>query len=202
MKTNKAIQTLCSILSDCRTDIDDLAMHSHGDEKYFYAQLRSVAIEHAKSVIREVRHLPVPIPENTGQFIVKKADENKDSKNELRGFNVYMATLQHFFTKLDGFVNADGIPTLVEMCGNEPEKLDRYFMDFPRKRGVMETLFPKGFGWVLILPSDYIGESLDPLPTFKQLGGHVSVLSYSASEMQRYVDLYKKGSDTKTLVRQ
>ncbi len=198
MKTNKTIQTLCSLLSDCRTDLGDLAIHSKGDEKYFYAQLRSVAIDYAKLTLPEISHLPVPVPSNTGQFIVKKAHEN----NELRGFNVFLGSKDYFFTNLGGFVKADGIPTLVEICGNEPEKLDRYFLDFPRKRGVMETLFPSGFGWVLMLPSDYSGESLEPLPTFKKLGGHVSVLSYSASEMQRYVELYKKDSDTRMLVRQ
>lgn len=199
MKTNEAIQTLCSKLSDYRTDIkdlEDLAIHSQGDEKYFYAQLRSIAIEYAKSVIPEVRHLPVPVPANTGQFIVEKADKN----NELRGFNVYMATQQHFFTNLGGLVNAGGIPTLVEICGNEPEKLNRYFLDFPRKRGVMETLFRKGFGWVLMLPSDYSGESLEPLPTFKKLGGHVSVLSYSAAEMQELVNKYKPDKKDTTVV--
>lgn len=198
MKTNKTIQTLCSILSDCRTDIGDLAIHSKGDEKYFYAQLRSVALDYAKSVIPEVRHLPVPASSNTGQFIVEKANE----KNELRGFNVYMKTKDCFFTTLDGFVNVDGMPTLVEMCGDEPEKINNYFLRYPRKRGVLETLFPRGFGWVLMLPSDYFGEELGPLPNFKKFGGHVSVLSYSASEMQRYVDLYKKDSDTRMLVRQ
>jgi hypothetical protein len=197
MKTNKTIQTLCSILSDCRTDLGDLALHSK-DEKYFYAQLRSIGIDSAKLATPKVRHLPALIPENTGQFIVNKVDAN----NELRGFNVYLKTKQYFFTTLDGFVNADGIPTLVEIYGNEPEKLDRYFMDFPRKRGAMETLFPAGFGWVLMLPSDYSGESLEPLPTFKKLGGHVSVLSYSAAEMQRYVELYKKDSDTKMVLKQ
>lgn len=196
MKTNKTIQTLCSLLGDCRTDLGDLALHSDGDKRYFDAQLRSIAIEYAKSVIPEVRHLPVPA--NTGQFIVKKAHE----KNELRGFNVFLKTPQHFFTTLEGFVNADGMPTLVEMCSDEPEKLDRYFLGYPRKLGVMKTLFPEGFAWVLMLPSDYFGEEQEPLPTFKKFGGHVSVLSYSASEMQRYVELYKRGSDTRMLVKQ
>ena len=198
MKTNKTIETLCSILSDCRSDLGDLALHSNGNQKYFSAQLRSVTLDYAKSVIPEVRHMPVPIPANTGQFIVKKANQT----NELYGFNVHLKTPQHFFTTLDGFINADGMPTLVEMFSDEPEKLDRYFMDLPRKRGVMETLFPAGFGWVLMLPSDYSGEELEPLPTFKKFGGHISVLSYSASEMQRYVELYKKGSDTRMAVRQ
>ena len=198
MKTNKTIQTLSSILSDCRTELGDLALHSKGDEKYFYAQLRSVALEHAKFVIPEVRHMPVPVPADTGQFIVKKANKT----NELYGFNVHLKTPQHFFTTLDGFVKADGMPTLVEMCGNKPENLDSYFMDLPRKCGVMETLFPAGFGWVLMLPSDYLGEEIEPLPTFKKFGGHVSVLSYSAAEMQRYVDAYKKDSDTRMLVKQ
>ncbi len=195
MKTNKTIQTLCSILSDCRTDLGDLALHSK-DEKYFYAQLRSVSLDYAKSVIPEVRQQLVP--SNTSQFIVKKVNE----KNELCGFNVNLKTPQHFFTTLDGFVNADGMPTLVEMYGNEPKKIGDYFLGYTRKLGVLKTLFPKGFGWVLMLPSDYSEESIEPLPVFKKFGGHVSVLSYSASEMQRYIELYKRGSDTRMLVKQ
>jgi hypothetical protein len=198
MKTNKSIQTLCSLLSECRTDLGDLALHSNGDKKYFDAQLRSVALDYAKLMIPEVSHLPAPLPESTGQFIFKKADQ----KNELRGYNVSLKTPQHFFTTLDGFVTAEGMPTLVEMCNSPAEKLDNYFMDYPRKRAVMETLFGEDYGWVIMLPSDYFGEEQEPLPTFKKLGGHVSVLSYTASEMVRYVELYKKGADTRMLVKQ
>ncbi len=193
MKTNNATKTLCSLLSMCKPDIEDLAAHSKGNVKYFQAQYRNIAVMFAQGEAPEI--CSQPLPSNTGSFIAKPVDNNT-----LHGINIYQTTLQNPFTTVDGFVSADGLPTLVET--RISNNVERYFSNYPQKIGVLKTLFPRGFGWVLMLPLDYVSEEAEPLPKFESFGGQVAIMPYTSSEMQAEIKKYAPhGSDTRVLVR-
>jgi hypothetical protein len=159
---------------------------------YFQAQYRNISLVYAQGEAPEIRGQP--LPSNTGSFIAKPVDNNA-----LHGINIFQQTLQNPFTTVDGFVSVDELPTLVET--RISTNIERYFSKYPQKIGVLKTLFPRGFGWVLMLPLDYVGKEAETLSKFESFGGQVAIMPYTSSEMQAEIKKYApRDSDTRVLV--
>ncbi|MEM3154545.1 MAG: hypothetical protein QW165_03220 [Candidatus Woesearchaeota archaeon] len=204
MKTNYAIKSLCSLVGMCRPDIDDLGRHSNGETAYFQAQYRNVCIFSAMLELPEVRDLQIPSQKGNFKF------RNSHEKSSLRGIHVTeYYNKQNEYVSLDGFVNAGGLPTLVEMRMAKPENICHYFRNIERKLAVLDTLFPvckanpDGYGWVLMLPCDYLLVEPHPIPAFRRNGGEIAILPFTAAELHEAVEKYAPhDSDTKVFVNQ
>ena len=124
-----------------------------------------------------------------------------DERNNLLGIHVsHYYAKGHEYATLDGLLDVGGLPTLVETRVLPADKISTYFQNVQRKLAVLDTLFPKGYGWVLMLPADFQMIDAHPLPKFKENKGEVAIMPYTAAEMQDAVDKYAPDKKDTTVV--
>ena len=186
VKTNESVMNLCSFLSNCRSDIDDVAEHSR-NLRDVVVQLRSIALSAALMNQEGVFYLD--LPDEQGKFSFEDSVKNKKMYGKTV-FTYNYKDQRNRFTTLDGVVNA-GIPTLVEARTPEPQNIPRYFGKMRRKQEVLDELYPQGYGWILMLPLDYV-KVPEALRGFERQGRKVAIMPYTSVELRRAVQKYGK----------
>jgi len=185
MKINDTLAELCVFWSKCHPDIVDLASSctSRQPAEEFMAKYRSVLMNAAVSPMTGISGVEyLTIPGRSSHFSFETARlRNTVAFSEGHRSKPYAA--------LDNLVKVQGLPILSDMRIAAPHNA-RYFRNIDCKRAVMQDLFGENFGWILLLPLDYVSENSGNLQKFKREGGRTSILPFTSVEMQRAVQAY------------